>query len=813
MTNALELKVVFAAIDKFSASAKAINKVSGALAKELKAAKDAFKDLEKQQGLVDSFRSTNKALGIAGNDLKAARERVEEMAKAMQAAGVPSTKMQRDFKTATEEARNLSAQVNRLTEKKQRLRGELSAVGIDTKKLSEHQRTLKGQMADATAAVEKQTAAIEKHNKVQQRIHAMRAEIDTARQKSRALMTKGAGIAAGGAAMSIPVVKATQEYADFETAMLGVARQVDGVRDANGKLTASYFEIGEAIKAMSERLPMAAKDIAAIVEGGARMGIQGKENLLIYAEATAVMADAFSLPAERIGEDIGKISNLYNVPIKDIRRLGDTLNWLDDNAQSKGADIIDVMQRIAGTVTTAGMSYKEAAALGSTFLSLGSSAEVAASASQAMIRELSIANMQSKRFREGAKMLGLDLKQLQKSASIDPTGTIIRVMEAINKLPNEKRIEAATRIFGKEYGDDASKLAGRLDEYRRQLALVNDEHARGSMQREADARNDTLGAKQTMTGNAGTNVMSSIGEIFAPEVKASLDWLKSMVQGFRDWAKENPALSSGLATVFKWIAFGATAIGTLIAAFGAVVVPLAIMKLSLVQLGLSGNPVIVTLSTVASKIWAVISPVGKLTAAFAAGYAAGTLLNEGLDWMISKLAGYETSLGGFIFDVIEKFKNASWGEIGMWIIKGIEWGINALTGGLYGLIKKVTVGMAGAAKEALSIKSPSRVFAEIGAYTMQGLEQGISGNEDGPLSAIGATAKKLAAIGSGVAIGTAPLAAGAAPGGMGGNTYQITIHAQSGTDSQGLAALVAREIERIEAGKAAKQRSRLRDWD
>ncbi|MDP3639271.1 MAG: phage tail tape measure protein, partial [Azonexus sp.] len=492
-------------------------------------------------------------------------------------------------------------------------------------------------------------------------------------------------------------------------------------------------------------------------------------------------------------------------------------------------DIIDVMQRIAGTVTTAGMSYKEAAALGSTFLSLGSSAEVAASASQAMIRELSIANMQSKRFRDGAKMLNLDLKQLQKSASIDPTGTIIRVMEAINKLPNEKRIEAATRLFGKEYGDDASKLASNLDEYRRQLALVNDERARGSMQREGDARNETLGAKQTMTGNAGTNVISSIGEIFAPEVKASLDWLKSMIQGFRDWAKENPGLSDGLATVFKVIAIGATVIGTITAAFGAVILPLAIMKASMVQLGLSGNPLIAGMGTVASKIWGVVSPVGKLVAAFGLGYAAGTLLNNGLDWMISKLAGYETSLGGFIFDVVQKFKAAPWSEIGGWIIKGIEAGLDSLTLGLYSKVKDLGAGIAKAAREALGIRSPSRVFAEIGNYTMQGLERGLQGGEDGPLSAIAATAKKLAAIGAGITLGASggafanetsaaespanrplPAVTAVAPT---GNTYHITIQAPAGTDNQGLASLVAREIERIESSKAAQRRSRLRDTE
>lgn len=44
-------------------------------------------------------------------------------------------------------------------------------------------------------------------------------------------------------------------------------------------------------------------------------------------------------------------------------------------------------------------------------------------------------------------------------------------------------------------------------------------------------------------------------------------------------------------------------------------------------------------------------------------------------------------------------------------------------------------------------------------------------------------------------------------------TYHITISAPPGADNQNLAALVSREIERIEAGKSAQRRSRLRDMD
>ncbi|MFU5016711.1 phage tail tape measure protein, partial [Pseudomonas aeruginosa] len=135
---------------------------------------------------------------------------------------------------------------------------------------------------------------------------------------------------------------------------------------------------------------------------------------LVFAETAANAATAFELPADEIGENLARIANLYKLPIKNVGELGDAINYLDDNAQSKGSDIIDVLQRTAGITTSVGMSFKDAAALGSTFLSLGSSAEVAATATNAMIRELAIANEQPKRFQKGLKALGLQADAIQK---------------------------------------------------------------------------------------------------------------------------------------------------------------------------------------------------------------------------------------------------------------------------------------------------------------------------------------------------------------------------------------------------------------
>lgn len=588
MSNALELKVVFAAVDKFIRPVKAITGSAGEAARALRDNTARMKEFNRAVEQIDAFKRVEKDAAIAANTFTKNRRAIDELKAAMDRAGVPTKAMSAEMERLSKRSEELKAKHQSLLNTEQALFEKLKAASIDTRNLAEHRRQLASASAEASNASRKLGAALEAENQKMRRLRAAQADLAKSKEMAGKVAMAGAGITAAGAAAGVPVAKASKDFADFETAMLGVARQMDGARDDGGKLTKTYWEMAAAIKAMSERLPGTANDIAKIVEGGARMGIQGKENLLIYADTTAVMAKAFDLPVDQVGEDIGKLSQLYKVPIKDIRQLGDTINWLDDQALAKGGDIIDVMKRIAGTADMAKMNFREAAALGSTFLSLGANREVAASASNAMIRELSIATMQSKRFQGGMAMLGMNSKDVQSGMTKDATGTIIKVLEKIKSLTGDKQLEAATRIFGKEFGDDAAKLASNLDEYRRQLQLVKDQKAFGSMQREADAWGDTLNARIENAKDAFTNLSSDLGQHLKPAIASTLENTLAMVQGVRNWSAEHPQLSSALMTTAKWLAIILSVLGAFAIAAGAILVPLAALKFSMVTLGLSG---------------------------------------------------------------------------------------------------------------------------------------------------------------------------------------------------------------------------------
>jgi phage-related tail protein len=150
MSNQLELKVIFSAIDKFVRPVKHITEASRAASKALNDTKASMKGLTDQQKLVDKFKSTSKSVAILGQDLEKTRALAKKMGEELQRTEKPTVAMQKAFKHATEDVRNLAGTVNQMREQKQRLRQELAAAGVDTKALASHQQDLKGKLDAAT---------------------------------------------------------------------------------------------------------------------------------------------------------------------------------------------------------------------------------------------------------------------------------------------------------------------------------------------------------------------------------------------------------------------------------------------------------------------------------------------------------------------------------------------------------------------------------------------------------------------------------------------------------------------------------------
>ncbi|OPW92302.1 phage tail tape measure protein [Citrobacter sp. A316] len=596
--NNLRLQVILNAVDKLTRPFRSAQASSRELAAVLQTTRNSLKELNKQAGRIDEFRKTRSQLAITAKNLNAAREEAAKLATQFAATNRPTAAQAKLFSHAKTRVQELQQTYNGLLGSVQRQRQALKESGIDTKQLSSAQRELRKNADETRQALERQQKSLKRLGEQQAKMNAAREQYSRRLEVRDRIAGAGATTTAVGVAMGVPVVAAVKSYSSMEDAMKGVAKQMNGLRDDNGNRTKQYYDMQDSIKAASEQLPMenGAIDYAALVEGGARMGVTNqddpyedqKRDLLAFASTAAKAATAFELPADELAEGLGKIAQLYKVPTRNIEQLGDALNYLDDNAMSKGGDIINVLQRMGGVADR--LDFRKAAALGSTFLSLGAAPEIAASASNAMVRELSIATMQSKRFFEGMDLLKLNPEEIEKQMTTDAMGTIQRVLETVNNLPQDKRLSAMTMLFGKEFGDDAAKLANNLPELQRQLKLTSGSGADGSMQKESDINKDSLSAQWLLVKTGAQNAFSSLGETLRQPLMDIMGMVKGVTGALRRWVEQNPVLAGTLMKVAAATAAITVGLGTLAVAVAAVLGPIAVIRFGLSVLGLKTLP-------------------------------------------------------------------------------------------------------------------------------------------------------------------------------------------------------------------------------
>ena len=572
-----------------------------------------------------------------------------------------------------------TSQLGKIGSEIQRVKKQQSMLGESIRtfgSMGKNVDNLRARYSGVTDELKRLTRAQEKLTKVE----ASRVENQ---QKLHELTSQIGSTVATAVSFGAPIVMA----AKFETAMLGIAKQLDGARDESGKLTKDFFNMQKEVQLLGRELPIATNEIALMVAESLKMGV-AKKDVIEFTKVVAEMGTAFELPVDQLAQDMGKIANMYKIPIKNIDDLADTINYLDDKAIASGKDIIDFMQRVGGTASMVKISDKHTAALGSTLLTLGEKAETSATAINAVFSKLGAANTQSKPFRAMVEELGLTTGQLGRGMQTDAIGTIFEVMDKIKKLPKiakdgqTSQIDAVTTLFGAEHWDTVSKLMENRAELEKQLRLSTSSDASGSMSREFKARMETTEAQWQTFKNRGSELAVNIGSVLLPAVNSIMASVGNVVSVFADWSKEHPKLTKFIVTTV--VALGAFKVGLLAARLAILAIKSPFLSLSseFVKLSASGG--------ITGRVFtALLNPVGLLKSAFgmvvpivkqvgfillrtpwgiaaAAAVAAGVLIYKYWDRIKAFFSGFWTGLKQGLEPVIASFtdlyKSMSWLE-------------------------------------------------------------------------------------------------------------------------------------------------------
>lgn len=868
MADNLRLKLILDIAGRAAEKLRGISRSGADASAKLAAARDALRKLETENKGIDKFRRISKDLAINENALKTAHDKVRALGQAMKAASQPTQKLQRDFDRARQEASRLKDRSQALTEQQERLRRGLVAVNVPLVGMAQHQAALRSRIQEATGAMKRQEEAAKSLAARQARLD------DLKRGHAKAAMHTGVAVGYGYGMQSVgrkgvgAALGPVQQFMSHEDAMLGIARQVPGARDEMGRLTEVYRLAEQQVRELSGEIPLATTAIAAMMTASARMEVP-TEHLKEQVRLAAEMAIAFDAVPDEIAESMGKVAKNYKMPITDIRGLADAINYLDDNAISKGSDIIDYLNRTSGVISTVSMSAQQAAALGSTLLTLGERAETAGTASNAIIQKLAAATKGTKKFKSAVDEIGMSPEVIQKGMASDAMGTLMKVVEAIRKLPQEKRIGVMVEMIGMEHSDTMAKLVDKPEELTRQLGLSQGAEAQGSMAREAQARYATLSAQWQMAKNKVFDLAASVGETLKPallDLKATaLPW----IQQLGAWAKANPAVVSGILKVML-------AGSALLVVMGSMLVPLATIAAHMLLLrfivaraalgfGLLGKalPVLRAIAGAALVAGKVIGSVlmfvgraaiGFLLTPFGAALAllAGAAylvwknwdgIKGGLSMIWQQITTGAAALWQGIVDLKTKFVSA-----GADLMRGLASGIMSGLGVARDAIMSAGASVVTWFKEKLGIQSPSRVFMSLGEYIPEGAAIGIARGQpklraaalamaalpalsapalamaalpalsSPALSAAGPDAAALPAARPMQPIMAAPVAPpmGPAPSvlsQMGATTISITINPAPGQDPHAIARAVSEALARERQRQRSRVLSQLSDID
>ncbi|EOK5395656.1 phage tail tape measure protein [Pseudomonas aeruginosa] len=864
MANDLKMEVILQAIDRATRPIRAITQGSVGLGRALKESRDQLKTLQEQQRDVSSWRTLRAASEQTETALQAARDRVKALGKDLAATGVPTRQMTRDLKGAIREATALKKQHQEQQVQLQGLHSKLGAAGISTRNLSQHERDLRQRIEQTNKTITEQGRRMQVLSRQTRQAAIAKAQFDKAQQVAGGMAAGGAAGLATGYAMAKPLQGMVDAFAPAENAatQLKVA-----MMDKNGQVAADFQRITELANGLGDRLPGTTADFQEMMTMLRRQGMSAQSILGGTGEAAAYLGVQLQKPAAEAAEFAAKMQDATRTAEKDMMGLMDTIQ----RAYYLGVDDNNMLQGFTKLSPVMGIIKKEGLEAASTLAPLlvmmdqtGMAGESAGNA----IRKVFQSGVDEKRFTKANAALaemkaGFNLDFTNGKGEFGGLDNLFAQLEKLKKLTSVQRTSVMKELFG----DDSETL--QVVNTLMNKGLAGYQEVADKMQAQADLQTrvkeqlGTLANTIEAAQGSWSNAMAEIGATVAPELKDLINDLGNVAVRVKDWVKANPGLTAAIFKTAAGLALLLTVGGGITVMLASMLGPFALARYALTLFGLKGaglGSVLFNLGKVALPlVWKgilligralLMNPIGLAVTAIAggayliyknwepikafflglweeikAGFNGGFAGIAKLILDFSPLGLFYRAFAGvmsyFGVDMPAKFS-----DFGGMLLDGLVNGIKNKLGAVKDAISSVGDSTVGWFKEKLGIHSPSRVFAELGGFTMQGLEQGLVGGQGGPLGAVTAMAKQLAAAGaftfglggpaiamdnrpplSPVPAASARAAAAPLP------PVTVNVYPSAGMNEQQLAQLVGQKVAEAMRANQIRNRSSLSDQE
>lgn len=880
MANDLRLRVLLDAIDQATAPLKRIDKASLEAGRQLKAARDRLKELNAQQKDISAWRTQLTQTQETTQALDAARAKVRAIAQEMAATGAPTKAMASNMRTAVREAQRLKTEHQQQAEKLQQLRGKLYSAGISTRDLGSHERKLREQISSTNEAISVQSRRMDELASRQAKLAKARAALERTQGLAAKMAGTGAAGLATGYAAAQPVKAVLGAFAPNEDS----ATQLKvSMMDGNGQVAEDFKKITDLATSLGDRLPGTTADFQNMMTMLRRQGISAQSILGGTGEAAAYLGVQMKMPVEEAAEFAANMQDATRTSEKDMLALMDTIQrgyYLG----VKSEDMLQGFNKIAPAMDVIKKSGIDAANELAPLLVMMTQAGMEGGAAGNAYRKIFQAGLDKDGVDDVNKMGALKKQNIElsftgKDGNFSGLENLYKQVEKLKVLNDEDRTAAIKALFG----DDSETLTVLYTMMNKGLAGYQE--VQKKLQDQADLRTrvneqlNTLSNVMEAAEGSFTNALAEFGAAVAPELKTLINTLGEVAASVGAWARENPALAGGLVKVVAAVAVLAAGFGALAITMASLLGPFAMVRYGMALFGVKSSGMfsvvgrlvgvmkgglLTAIRAVSIALWGLATnPVALAIAAVVAALAgAAYLIYQNWDQVKAYFAnawteiraGFGAGIGG-ILTVLANFSPigliyqafaavlnylgvdmpSRFTEFGNMIVNGL---VNGLMSGL-GQIKDAVSALGdstiGWFKEKLGIHSPSRVFAELGGFTTEGLAMGLDDGAKAPLEAVNRMGQQLTDAGTFAFKGTLPQFNGGGPLAAGGtpitmddraplgaapsasydshDIYEINIHPTPGMDPQAIGRAVRAELARIDSEKAARLRSRLTDQE
>lgn len=468
---------------------------------------------------VNAFKELRQSTLQARQQWISAEAEVKRLAKEIQNTDRPSKELNNIFRNAKKDAAIAKSAYQQNKAALREMSTSLKAAGVDTKNLTQEQNRL-GQALDILRQRQTALAAVESKRQANLSKRSM--------YRSQMMDVVALGTSLYG--LVRPAVA-------FESAMADVKKVV------NFDTPQQVREMENDIKNLSKRIPLALDGLAQIVAAGGQLGVP-REKLTEFAETAAKMSVAFSITADEAGQSMAKMSNVLQMPIEQMSKVGDVINHISNNIAATAPEIVEVNLRAGAMAKSFGLAYNEISALAGTFVSLGKTPEIASTAINMMASRLKLIPVSSGAAREAFDQLNISMAEYTEMVeSGRGKDALMTVLEALKNVSGIKRSQIMKEMFGEQATRHLNSLVEGLDSLKSNLNLVaNEADYANSMHKEFATRSATTENNLQLLKNQMAVLATNIGSTMLPTLNTLVGIFGRAASSLADFAERHPTL-------------------------------------------------------------------------------------------------------------------------------------------------------------------------------------------------------------------------------------------------------------------------------